>query len=209
MNILNYIKANFFNVVVLILVSVILLQKCTSTPAKPIEPKIVKDTVWVVTKNTVITKPTLVKTIPGKPETNYIPDPNYSKLVLQYTKLVEEHIALNVYKDTIKIDSIGHVYINDTVSKNNISYRKVAWDLKYPIVTKTITLPPIRNNQLYVGGGIQGGQTQLLNQFNVGLLLKTKSDKVYNVYTGLNTNGQLQVGLQAYWKIKLNNTVGK
>lgn len=204
MNILNYVKTNFFNVIILILVSVILLQKCTSTPAKPTEPKIVKDTVWVTAKNTVVTQPVVYKTIPGKQETKYTPDPNYAKLVLQYTKLVEEHIALNVYKDTIKIDSIGHVYINDTVSKNNISYRKVAWDLKYPIVTKTITLPPVRNNQLYIGGGIQGSQAQLLNQFNVGLLLKTKSDQVYNVYTGMNTDGQLQVGLQAYWKIKLH-----
>ena len=204
MNILNYIKANFFNVIVLILVSVILLQKCTSTPAKPNEPKIVKDTVWITTKNIVVSQPVVYKTIPGKSETNYIPDPNYAKLVLQYTKLVEEHIALNVYKDTIKIDSIGHVYINDTVSKNNISYRKVAWNLKYPIVTKTITLAPTRTNQLYYGGGLQGGQTQLLNQFNVGLLLKTRSDQIYNVYTGMNTDGQLQIGLQAYWKIKLH-----
>jgi hypothetical protein len=204
MKILNYIKTNFFNIIVLILVSVILLQKCTSTPAKPTEPKIVKDTVWVTTKNTVVTQPVVYKTIPGKPGTNYTPDPNYAKLVLQYTKLVEEHIALNVYKDTIKIDSIGHVYINDTISKNNISYRKVAWNLKYPIITNTITLPPVRNNQLYVGGGLQGEQTQLLNQFNVGLLLKTKSDQIYNVYSGMNTDGQLQIGLQAYWKIKLH-----
>ena len=202
-NILDYIKKNFFNVVILVLVAVILLQKCNGNKVPTEKPSVKRDTIWVVKQNVIITKPTLVKTIPGKSGTDYIPDPNYAKLVLQYTKLVEEHIALNVYKDTIKIDSIGHVYINDTVSKNNIAYRKVAWDLKYPIITKTITLPPLKTNQIYYGGGLQGGQDQLINQFNVGVLLKTKTDQIYNVYTGLDTNGQVQVGLQAYWKIKL------
>ena len=202
-NILDYIKKNFFNVVILVLVAVILLQKCNGNKVPTEKPSVKRDTIWVVKQNVIITKPTLVKTIPGKSGTDYIPDPNYAKLVLQYTKLVEEHIALNVYKDTIKIDSIGHVYINDTVSKNNITYRKVAWDLKYPIITKTITLPPLKTNQIYYGGGLQGGQDQLINQFNVGVLLKTKTDQIYNVYTGLDTNGQVQVGLQAYWKIKL------
>ena len=203
MKIINYIKANFFNVIILVSVAIILLQKCNGNKIPTEKPSVKTDTVWVVKQNTIITKPTLVKTIPGKPGTNYVPDPNYAKLVLQYTKLVEEHIALNVYKDTIKLDSIGHVYINDTVSNNNITYRKVAWDLKYPTITKTITLTPLKTNQLYYGGGLQGGQDQIINQFNVGILLKTKSDQIYNVYTGLNTNGQVQVGLQTYWKIKL------
>jgi hypothetical protein len=203
MIILEWVKKNFFNVVILILIAVILLQKCNKDNIPAEKPSVKTDTVWVVKQNTVITKPTLVKTIPGKPGTNYVPDPNYAKLVLQYTKLVEEHIALNVYKDTIKLDSIGHVYINDTVNHNNITYRKVAWDLKYPTITKTITLPPLRNNQIYYGGGLQGGPQQLINQFNVGVLLKTKTDHIYNVYTGLDMNGQVQVGLQTYWKIKL------
>ena len=203
MIILNWIKKNFFNAIILILIAVILLQKCNKDNIPAEQPSVKTDTVWVVKQNTVITKPTLVKTIPGVSDTSYVPDPNHARLVLQYTKLVEEYLALNIYKDTIKLDSIGHVYINDTVSKNNITYRKVAWDLKYPTVTKTITLPPLRTNQVYYGGGLQGGQGQLINQFNVGVLLKTKSDQIYNVYTGFDANGQAQVGLQAYWKIKL------
>jgi hypothetical protein len=203
-NVFNWVKKNFFNVVILILVSVILLQKCNSDTPKPIQPKIVKDTVWVVTKNTVTTKPVLVKTIPGKANPKYIPDPNYSKLLIQYQALVKAHIAKNIQRDSIKIDSIGYVHIEDTVSENVITGRKTSYLLKYPIITKTITLPPLRTNQLYYGGGLQGGQKQLINQFNVGLILKTKSDQIYNIYTGLDTDGQVQVGLQAYWKIKLH-----
>ena len=198
----TWVKQNFFNVIILVLVLVILLQKC-SGPKTVEQPKVVKDTVWVVTKNTVVTKPTIVKSIPGKAEINYIPDPNYSKLVLQYQSLVKDYIAKNVQRDSVKIDSIGYVHIEDTVSHNVVTGRKTSYSLKYPIVTKTITLPPLKTNQLYYGGGLQGGQTQLINQFNVGVLLKTKTDQIYNVYTGLDTNGQVQVGLQAYWKIKL------
>lgn len=199
----DWINKNFFNVIILILVCVILLQKCNSKEDK-VEPKVVKDTVWVEAKNTVVTKPVLIKTIPGKVSVQYIPDPEYKKLVIQYQELVKAYIAKNIHKDSIKIDSIGYVHIQDTVSKNLITGRKTFYSLKYPIITNTITLPVKKTNQLYYGGGLQGGQNQLINQFNAGVLLKTKSDQIYNVYTGLDTNGHVQVGLQAYWKIKLH-----
>lgn len=199
--IFEWIKTNFFNAIILGLVLVIMLQRCEKEI--PSAPTVVKDTVWVVTKNTVVTKPTLVKSIPGDPTTIYTPNPNYDKLVLQYQALVNEHTTKNVYKDSVKIDSIGYIRIEDTVSYNLITGRKTSYSLKYPIVTKTITLPEKKTNQLYYGGGLQGGSEQLINQFNAGILLKTKSDQIYNVYTGLNTNGQVQVGIQAYWKIRL------
>ena len=199
----TWIKKNFFNVIILVLVSVILLQKCNSSEVK-VEPKVIKETKWVTAKNTIITQPVVYKTIAGKPGVQYIPDPNYAKLVLQYQALVKEHIAKNIQRDSIKIDSIGYVHIEDTVSHNVVTGRKISYLLRYPIVTKTITLPPAKTNQLYYGGGLQGGQTQLINQFNVGILLKTKTDQIYNIYTGFDTNGQVQIGLQAYWKIKLH-----
>ena len=199
--IFEWIKNNFFNVVILGLVLVVMLQRCEKDI--PAVATVVKDTVWVVTKNTVVTKPTLVKSIPGVPNTVYTPNPNYDKLVLQYQALVNEHTTKNVYKDSVKIDSIGYVRIEDTVSYNLITGRKTSYSLKYPIVTKTITLPEKKTNQIYYGGGLQGGPDQLINQFNAGILLKTKSDQIYNVYTGLDTDGKVQVGLQAYWKIKL------
>lgn len=199
--IFNWVKNNFLNVIILSLILIIVLQRCGGNSNNTQQPTVQKDTVWVSTTNTVVTQPTLVKTIPGKPGKEYIPNPNYDKLVLQYQKLVEEFIAKNIHKDSIKIDSIGYVNIQDTVSKNKIIGRKTNYTLKYPIITNTITLPEKKYNQLYIGGGLQGGQNELLNQFNAGVLFKNKKDQIYGIYTGIDTEGQVQFGLQSYWKI--------
>jgi hypothetical protein len=159
-----------------------------------------------ITKDSIVySKPKVIKSIPVKEiEIQYLPDTNKVKLAQQYDKLVKLYLAKNIQSDSIKIDTLGYVKIIDTVNKNFVVGRKFIYRFKFPMFTKTITIPEPKHNQLYVGGGLQGGQTQLVNQFNVGLLLKTKSDQIYNVYTGLDTNGQVQVGLQAYWKIKLH-----
>ncbi len=202
-NILDFIKNNFFNIIILIVVVVLLMQRCSSTSTPVEKPTTKRDTVWVQSQNFFNTLPTVMKTVPGQGSKEYLPDPNYEKLVLQYQELVKNYIAKNIHKDSIKIDSIGYVKIEDTVSHNLITGRKTSYSLKYPIITNTITLPPVRKNQLYYGGGLEyspvGGQ-----EFNAGILLKTKSDQIYSVYGGLNSNGSYQIGVQSFWKIKLH-----
>lgn len=203
LSVLSFVKKYFLYILVVLLLAIILLQRC-SKPVIPVDKPIVKrDTVWVVTKNTVVTQPTVVKTIPGVPGTNYVPDPEYKKLVLQYQDLVKKYIAKNIHKDSIKIDSIGYVNIEDTVSHNLIKGRKTSYNLKYPIITNTITLPPIRKNQLYYGGGVEY-KPMVGEEINLGLLLKTKSDQIYSIYGGVDSKGNYQVGVQSYWKIKLH-----
>jgi len=199
--IFNWIKNNFLNVIVIGLLLVVMLQRCGGPTPNPDEPTIKRDTVWMSTTHTVVSQPTIIKTIPGKPGTEYKPDPNYDKLVKQYQKIVEDYIAQNIHKDSIKIDSIGYINITDTVTKNKIIGRKTSYTLKYPVITNTITLPPEKHNQLYIGGGLQGDQNELLNQFNAGILFKNKKDQIYGIYTGIDTDGQVQFGLQSYWKI--------
>lgn len=199
----SFIKSNFYYIIILILGLIIILQRCSKPEIITEKPVVVRDTVWATTQDVVITNPTLIKTIPGKTETNYIPDPDYKNLILQYQKLVENYTAQNIHRDSIKIDSIGYVKIEDTVSHNLITGRKTSYSLKYPIITNTITLPLVRKNQIYYGGGLEyspmNGQ-----EFNAGILLKTKSDQVYSVYGGLNSNGGYQIGIQSFWKIKLH-----
>jgi hypothetical protein len=40
-------------------------------------------------------------------------------------------------------------------------------------------------------------------ELNLGLLLKNKKDQIYNIYGGVDTRGDYQIGVQSYWKIKL------
>lgn len=202
--ILEFLKNNITIAIILALVIVILLQRCGG-PKPPVEkPTVVRDTVWAVKQNVYVTKPTLIQTIPGNPGTDFIPDPNYSKLVLQYQSLVKDYIAKNIHRDSIKIDSIGYINIEDTVSHNLLQGRKTSYKLKYPIITNTITLPPEKKTQLYYGGGLESNPMLGTLEFNVGLLLKNKKDQIFNVYGGMDTKGDYQVGVQSYWKIKLH-----
>lgn len=198
-----WLKNNFFSVVILFFAAIIILQRCESKVDDFPKPTVVRDTVWATIQDVTISNPTLIKTIPGKPDSVYTPDPNYDKLVKQYQKLVEDYIASNIHKDSIKIDSIGYISITDTITKNKLAGRKTSYNFKYPIITNTITLPSVAKTQLYFGGGIENKPMTGTTELNLGLLLKNKKDQIYNIYGGVDTRGDYQIGVQSYWKIKL------
>jgi len=199
-----FIKKNYLYLIIGILVLVIFLQRCdTDKPITPVPPTVEIDTVWVKHDSLIYSKPKVITVIKGVPEIQYVPDTSYAKLVIQYKSLVDLCTAKNVYSDTLKIDSIGYVNVLDTISKNRIQGRRFKYDLKYPVVTKTITLQAPPKTQVYIGGGLQGNQYNIVNQFSAGLLLKTKKDQIYGVYIGINIDVKVQYVLQSYWKIKL------
>ena len=197
------IKNNFLNLIVLVLVAILLLQRCKETPSVP-QVSIVRDTVWVHHDSTVFSKPQVIKTIPVEYTDSlikYLPDTNYSKLVLQYQDVVNQLLNKNIQLDSLKIDSIGYVKVVDTVTKNQISGRSFTYNLKYPIIKETITLPAKKINQLYIGGQLSGNKQ--LDGVGAGLLLKNKRDQIYGLSVGLNKDGQISYGVQSFWKIKL------
>ncbi len=196
---MEFIKNNFLSVIILGLVLILFFDKAK-------EPKstttIIRDTVWVHTDSTVYTKPQIIKTIPviyTERTKEYIPDTNYNKLVKQYNQLADKFLASNIYKDSLKIDSIGHIYVKDTVSNNLLKGRSISYSLKYPIINNYI---PIKlKNQIYYGGGVSGNPTEIINNIHVGALLKTKKDRIVGINVGLNSTGVITYGLNSYWKI--------
>jgi len=187
-----------------VLLIVVALQKCAQ-PGASEEPTIVRDTAWVVKDSLIYSKPQLVKTIEIESHdtiiNQYIPDTNYAKLVIQYQEIVNQLLAKNIMEDSIRIDSNGYVKITDTVQKNLIVGRGTQVNIKYPIITETITLPAKKVNQVYVGGVFQtGAQTP---QVGVGALLKTRKDFTLGGSLSINTYGDFIYGAGAYWKIKL------
>lgn len=203
------IRSSVLNVIVLILIIVILVQRCNVTPSGHSDTiKIVKDTVWIHNDTTVISKPQIIRTIPVDVSrdtiiNHYIPDTNYQKLVLQYQDVVNQLLAKNIQQDSIRIDSNGYVKITDTVQRNMVIGRTSEVSIKYPIIKETITLPAPKVNQVYAGGQVSGNAGQLINGINGGLLLKNKRDQIYGITVGLSTQGQVSYGLQSYWKLKL------
>ena len=199
-------KINFNNILsiaILILAVIIILQRSNSSPDIVEKPIIVRDTVWQKKDSVIYTSPKVVQTIPVKiVSEKYLPDPNYDKLVLQYQELVKLHLAKNIQKDSVQIDSIGFVKVTDTVQNNIVQNRKWEYNIKYPIIKETIIEPPKKINQLYIGGGLQGNQYNIINSINGGILYKNKKDQLYGLSIGVNTNGQVVYGLSSYWKIK-------
>ena len=195
---------NILSIAILILAVIIVLQRSNSSPDIIEKPIVVRDTVWQKKDSVVYTSPKVVQTIPVKiVSEKYLPNPNYEKLVLQYQELVKLHLSKNIQKDSVQIDSIGFVKVTDTVQNNVVQNRKWEYNLKYPIIKETIIEPSKKVNQLYIGGGLQGNQYNIINSVNGGLLYKNKKDQIYGLSVGINTNGQLVYGISSYWKIKI------
>lgn len=141
----------------------------------------------------------------------YQPSADYATLVKQYNELANKFLSSNTYIDSIPLkDSLGNnvgvVNLEDLISENQIKLRKPSYQLSFPHTTTTITLrePPVR--QLYVGGGLAGGSSSLLNGVDVGLVYKNKKDRLFELKGGFRTfNGQFypEVQLSTYWKIRL------
>ena len=199
-------KINFNNILsiaILILAVIIVLQRSNSSPDIIEKPIILRDTIWQKKDSVIYTSPKVIQTIPIKIiSEKYLPDPNYDKLVLQYQELVKLHLAKNIQKDSVKIDSIGFVKVTDTVQNNIVQNRKWEYNIKYPIIKETVIQPPKKVNQLYIGGGLQGNQYNIINSINGGILYKNKKDQLYGLSVGINTNGQVVYGVSSYWKIK-------
>jgi hypothetical protein len=201
---MKFIKDNLLTVVILVLLSIIILQKC-GAPAPVEAPTVVRDTTWIVKDSLIVSKPQLIKSISIESHdtiiNQYLPDTNYAKLVIQYQEVVNTLLAKNIHSDSIRIDSNGYVKITDTVQRNLITGRSSQVNIRYPIIKETITLPAKKVTQMYVGGLLQANPG--INQVGVGALLKTRNDFLFGTSLGVNTNGALQYGVGAYWKLKL------
>lgn len=205
----NLRKVSLSEILVIVLLIIILLQRCGGGrhPENPTVPQITRDTVWVHKDSTITRQPQIIKTITVPIEqwnTEYLPDTSsMSKLIAQYNELASKFLALNISKDSIVVDSIGKVFITDTVTNNMIKNRRLTYNFKFPTITNTIILPEPKRTQWYVGGTLQGEQGNLISQINANLLIKNKRDQMFGGYVGLNKSGALQIGLSSFWKIKI------
>ena len=200
-------KISLSEILIVVLLVIILLQRCSKDPVAVEQPKIIRDTTWVYKDSTITRQPQIIKTITVPVEqwnTEYLPDTSsMAILIKQYNELANKFLALNISVDSLTVDTIGKVYITDTVTNNVIKNRKLSYNFKFPTITNTIILPEPKKTQWYVGGTIQGEQGALISQINANLLIKNKRDQIFGGYVGLNKSGALQIGLSSFWKIKL------
>jgi hypothetical protein len=206
MNPFNFIKKNFSLLIIAALVIVILLQRtCTPKNSEPKEIiKIDGKKYEVIKRVTDTLKIPVIHNVYKKGEDIYHEIPVYVDVIVPSNidtgLILKKFYATHVYKDTLHLkDSLGFIAVTDSISKNKLVSR--SWNAKVnkTTINNTIYLKEL-SNQFYLGGSLG---MQRPGQFLLGgnAILKTKTDKVFGL--GVGVNSQLQPYFQGsmLWKI--------
>jgi hypothetical protein len=116
----------------------------------------------------------------------------------------------NVFTNTYKFDKQqGSITITDTISQNKLIGRK--YTTKITPIVDTIKIPEPFKRKVFVGLESGFNSPDFVNFVGAGILINSKSDKIYNLGVGVNntttdgTNGVFTPYIKGgvYWKIKL------
>jgi len=202
------IKKWFTATIIIILAVIIFLQRSCESNQIINPPTVVTsyDTIWKIKHDTLTKYVTIASTFHPTPPSapQYQPSNNIDTCNIRFNKLLKDFITTRVYKDTLKLDSLGTIIINDTVFMNQLGKRTKIYDYKIPLVTKTVTITKHDDprRQLYIGGNIFGNDTHI-EMVTPGILYKSKQDNIYQINLGIGFDGAINYGLGMYYKIKL------
>jgi len=126
--------------------------------------------------------------------------------------LLHDYFAKNIYNDTLHLpDSLGFVFLTDTITKNKIEGRKFTAKVKERVINNTTIVKELPKTKVFYG--IEGGfnKADVVSHLGFGTLINTKSDKIYHLGVGVanrttdGTNGKLAPYISGgvYWKLKL------
>lgn len=132
--------------------------------------------------------------------------------IVDTTAILQNYYAKNVYKDVLVLpDSLGTVAVTDTITQNKILGRTFNASVKQRTIKETTIVKELPKTQVYYGftGGFN--KADVVSNVGAGLLIKTKSDKIFQLGIGVankvtdGTNGSLSpfIGAGVFWKIKL------
>lgn len=160
------------DIVIVLLIAVLIFfifDDATSTKVEPI-----------ITTDTVYQQKTFTKYIKGKSipfvvlDTTYLIDEVHDTITI-----VKDYNEAKSYSDTIRIDSIGYAYIQDTISQNKIQGRGFSANFNLPTITVTKFIEPKRKNEVYLG--FIGDLRHSNGQIGIGgsIALKTAKNTLY------------------------------
>ena len=192
MNLRGYFK-NIQTLLVVVLAALLFLQRgCSSTP--PVEPEVITE---VVTKwDTVKVKKT--EYVPKIVEKVVVEIDTFSTPI-DTVSVLKDYYAKYFYTDTIQIDTLGSIIINDTITRNLIAMRDVQSNIFIP--TTTITNTVYLYKREFFGGISVGGNPQMIQNINGEFLYVNKKRNAYGFGVGLDPNFQPIYTVRMYWKI--------
>ena len=115
--------------------------------------------------------------------------------------ILKDYYAKYFYTDTLDLDTLGNIVVNDTVSRNTIISRRIESNVFIPTTT-VHSNTTINKTRLYTGINMSANK-QSLNQAGINLMLKTKKSKMYSVGIGFNRDLQPIVSGGLYWEIRV------
>jgi hypothetical protein len=166
-------------IVIVLLVAVLIFFIGSEARYTKSEPIIVSDTVYQ--------QKTFTKFIKGNSIPFVILDTIYLIDTIKDTiTIVKDYNQVKVYSDTMRIDSIGYAYIQDTISQNKIQGRGFSANFNLPTITITKLIEPKSKNQLYLG--FIGDLKHSNGQIGIGgsIALKTAKNTLYTATATMN-----------------------
>ena len=190
---------NIQTLLVVVLAALLFLQRgCSSTP--PVEPKVITE---------VVTKWDTVKI----EQTEYVPQIIEKVVVnidtfstpIDTVSVLKDYYAKYFYTDTIQLDTLGSIIVNDTITRNLISFRDVQSNIFIPTTTITNTVY-LYKREFYggvsVGGMINPVQNESpINYISGELMYVNKKRNVYGFGLGVDKDFLPIVSGRLYWKI--------
>lgn len=184
--------------IVVLAVFLFLQRSCSFTPK--VEPEIITE---IVTKFDTV-KVTKKEYVP-KYITKTIVEIDSFQLPIDTISILRDYYAEYFYTDTIKIDTLGTIVINDTVTRNLISMRGIQTNILIPTTTVTNTVY-VNKRELYGGFSVSGityippGGTPI-KHIGGELLYRNKKKQVYGFGLGIDETFSPVISGRMYWKI--------
>lgn len=167
------------DIVIVLLVAVLIFFIFDDATYTKTDPIIVSDTVYQ--------EKTFTKYIKGKSIPFVVLDTIYKIDEVHDTiTIISDYSRVYSYSDTIRIDSLGYAYIQDTISQNKIQGRGFSASFNLPTITVTKLIEPKRKNELYLG--FIGDLRHDNNKIGIGgsIALKTAKNTLYTATATMN-----------------------
>lgn len=130
----------------------------------------------IVDTDTVYQQKTFTKYIKGKSIPFVVLDTIYNvDLVHDTIKIISDYSRVYSYSDTIRIDTLGYAYIQDTISQNKIQGRSFKAEINEKTIYVTKTIIPKPKKEVYLG--VIGDLRAFDNKLGLGLGLGYKTPK--------------------------------
>jgi hypothetical protein len=212
----NLLEFDLKFLIILILSAILFFEKCDNTSddsnkTVKIDGKKYKLLLHKIDTFEVYKTQTLTKKGDDIYHENYSVDTAYLDAMseIDTAAIINDYFSKNVYKDTLVInDSLGYVYIIDTISKNKISHREWSTKIKERWVKETTIVKDPPRVEYYLGLNANFDKKDYLNSIGASAMIKSKKNNIFQLNAGL-TNKQNETMQQftpyfgggVYWKI--------